>query len=242
MKSRLFATLLILIASYQTAEATSFGRTPGQFAVSSFGSAQYSIPIWTPPGIGAVTTHLALSYDSDAPYGIMGPGWQLSGLSVITRCNSTYAQDGQAGSISLDTTDGLCLDGNRLRYTGPGPAGSSILEYQTEIADFALVSAVATYGNGPSFFEVQTKGGMVYEYGNTTDSKILPSGVADTPYMWALNKVTDLYGNYMTISYAQAHGTFVPVNIQYASVASGATFPYQINCSANHLMRARMMA
>jgi hypothetical protein len=231
MIARTMILLLLCGWSFQTAQATSFGRMPGQFAVSRFGSAQYSIPIWTPPGIGAVTPHLTLTYDSNAPYGIMGPGWQLSGLSVVTRCDSTYAQDGQVGSFSLETSDALCLDGNRLRYTGPGPAGSSILEYQTEIANFALVSAVATAGNGPAFLEVQRKDGLVYEYGNTPDSQILsaPSIVDPTPYIWALNKVTDLYGNYMTITYAQEHGTYVPINIQYASVASGVTFPYQIN-------------
>jgi hypothetical protein len=37
---------------------------PGRFSVSSTGSGQYSIPIWTPPGISAIQPALALTYDS----------------------------------------------------------------------------------------------------------------------------------------------------------------------------------
>jgi hypothetical protein len=37
------------------------GRTVGQFAVSPTGSAQYSIPIWTPPGPHGVQPHIALT-------------------------------------------------------------------------------------------------------------------------------------------------------------------------------------
>jgi RHS repeat-associated protein len=229
MISRITLALVLFGASFQAAQAQSFGRTPGQFSVSNVGSAVYSIPIFTPPGIGAVAPKLSLVYDSHASYGIVGPGWQLSGLSAISRCNLTYAQDGQAAPISLDSTDGLCLDGNRLRYTGTGAAGTGILEYQTEIANFSLISAVGTAGNGPSFFEVQTKDGLIYEYGNTPDSKVFTSGLETTPYIWALNRVSDLYGNFMTFTYAQGNGTYVPISIQYTSVANGTTFPYQIN-------------
>jgi hypothetical protein len=85
--------------------ANSVGRTVGQFAVSPTGSAQYTIPIWTPPGIRGVQPHLALSYDSHSGYGIMGPGWTMSGLSVISRCNKTYAQDSTAGAWTLSVAD-----------------------------------------------------------------------------------------------------------------------------------------
>jgi hypothetical protein len=48
---------------------SSFGRTPGRFNVSAIGSAQYSIPIWTPPGPAGIQPNLALSYDSNAGVG-----------------------------------------------------------------------------------------------------------------------------------------------------------------------------
>jgi RHS repeat-associated protein len=231
MNIRLPIVLLALIASYQPAEASSFGRTVGQFDVSHSGSAQYSIPIWTPPGIRGIQPNLTITYDSHLSYGFMGPGWTLTGLSAITRCNPTYAQDGTPAPLTLTLSDRFCLDGNRLRLTSSenlstyGEAGTT---YQTEIANFSNVTANGTAGNGPSNFTVQGKDGLTYEYGNTTDSKIIPSG-GSTPYVWALDKVTDRAGNHMTFTYYQQAGSYVPLSIQYTAPSGSSTFPYQIN-------------
>jgi YD repeat-containing protein len=214
--------LLLGVVFFTSVQAQSFGRTPGQFRVSPIGGAQYTIPLFSPPGIQAIRPNLALVYDSHLTNGLMGPGWALAGLSVISRCNLTYAQDSVPAPVSLTAADGLCLDDNRLRTTGTGT-------YQTEIANFSQVTAQGTAGNGPSWFKVQGKNGLTYEYGNTTDSKILPSGSTATPYIWALNKVYDRYGNYMTFTYAQLGGAYVPLSIQYAATSGSTTFPYQIN-------------
>jgi RHS repeat-associated protein len=208
------------------------GHTPGQFAVSPTGSAQYSISIWTPPGIRGIQPKLGLTYDSHLSYGIMGPGWTVNGLSTISRCSATYAQDVTPASITLTMADVFCLDGNRLRLTSSenlstyGEAGTT---YQTEIANFANVTANGTAGNGPSYFTVQGKDGLTYEYGNTTDSKILPSSSSTTPYIWALDKVTDRAGNHMTFTYYQSGGAYVPLSIQYTAPSGSTSFPYQVN-------------
>ncbi len=222
MRIRLAITLCTLVTSAFSMNALgAAGRTAGQFTLSPTGSAQYSIPLWVPPGIRGIQPTLALTYDSQSGYGLMGPGWTLSGLSAIARCNPTYAQDGGVpGPILLTTADGLCMDGNRLRTTGTGV-------YQTEIANFSQVTASGTAGNGPSYFTVQGKDGLTYEYGNTTDSKILPVG-SSTPYIWALDKVTDRSGNYMTFTYNQSYGTYVPSSIQYTAPSGSTSFPYKI--------------
>src|SRR5258708_24852413 len=153
----------------------------------------------------------------------MGPGWTLSGFSTISRCNPTYAQDGTPAPITLTSADGLCLDGNRLRGT---PAGSTTT-YQTEIANFSQVTASGSAGNGPSYFTVQGRDGLTYEYGNTADSKILPTG-SSTPYIWALDKVTARSGNQMTFTYNQASGAYLRFSIQYTAPSGSTTFPYQV--------------
>jgi hypothetical protein len=80
------------------------GRTPGQFAVSPMGAATYQIPIWTPPGARGLEPHLALVYTSGSPDGMMGPGWNLAGLSAIARCNKTYADNnGSPAAVTLAT-------------------------------------------------------------------------------------------------------------------------------------------
>jgi hypothetical protein len=122
----------------------SFGRTAGSFVVSPTGAANYSIPLWVPPGIGGLQQKLGLSYSSQQGNGLLGMGWEVAGLSAIERCNLTVAQDGVAGSPQLVTTDRLCLDGQRLRLTSTetlsnyGQAGTT---YQTEIANFSTIAA-----------------------------------------------------------------------------------------------------
>ncbi len=221
MLPRICAALIVCLSLSCADALAAVGRTPGQYSVSPTGSAQYSIPLWVPPGIRGIQPTLALVYDSHLSYGIMGPGWTLSGLSTISRCNPTYAQDGTPAPITLTAADGLCLDGNRLRTTGTGT-------YQTEIANFSQVTASGTAGSGPSYFTVKGKDGLTYEYGNTTDSKVLPSG-ATTPYIWALDKVTDRANNEMTFTYYQAGGAYVPLSIQYTAASGSTSFPYQVN-------------
>ena len=224
--------LLALATSAVTPNAyAAVGHTPGQFAVSRTGSAQYSIPIWTPPGIRGIQPKLGLTYDSHLSYGIMGPGWTINGLSAISRCNRTFAQDAAPAPIALTMADAFCLDGNRLRLTSSemlSTYGQPGTTYQTEIANFSNVTANGTAGNGPSYFTVQGKDGLTYEYGNTTDSKILPTG-STTPYVWALDKVTDRAGNHMTFTYFQSGGAYVPLSIQYTAPSGSTSFPYQVS-------------
>ena len=122
--------------------------------VSPTGSAQYSIPIWIPPGPRGIQPHLALFYDSQSYIGPLGIGWSIAGLSAITRCNKTVAQDTTAAPVALVTSDSYCLDGKRLRLTS-GTYGTAGSTYQTEVADFSKVTANGTAGNGPEYFTVQ---------------------------------------------------------------------------------------
>ena len=219
-----------------TVTPTSPGRTAAQFSVTPTGAASYNIPLWTPPGARGVEPHLALHYTSGGPDGPMGPGWSLTGLSAIVRCGKTYASNaGVPTGVTLSTADDICLDGNRLRKTSGNPlaAGST---YQTEIADFSLVTAYGTQGNGPQYFFVQGKDGRTYEYGNTTDSRIFGSG-ASTPYAWALNKVRDRQGNYMAFTYVSGATSMTLSKIQYtATPGTGNAAPYEVDF--NYVARA----
>ena len=208
------------------------GRTAGSFNVSPTGAATYAIPIWVPPGPRGIQPDLALSYNSQSGDGTMGPGWNLAGLQAISRCNKTYAQDTTPAPVALVTTDGYCLNGNRLRLTSGtyGVAGST---YQTEIANFSNVTANGAAGNGPASFTVLGKDGLTYEYGNTTDSRITPSSTVATPYQWLLNKVRDRNGNNYIVTYgtgaAGSVGIGVPVSISYTPASSGSsTYNYSV--------------
>ena len=139
----LFATALslFLIGSLGATSAhAAVGRTPGTFAVSPAGAGTYTIPIWAPPGPHGMTPNIALAYNSQQGNGYVGVGWGIAGLSSIYRCSLTFAQDGAPAAVALATSDGYCLDGQRLRLTG-GTYGTAGSTYQTEIANFKNVTA-----------------------------------------------------------------------------------------------------
>jgi RHS repeat-associated protein len=215
---------------------TSAGRTGGQFSVTPTGTANYNIPLWTPPGARGIEPHLALHYASGGPDGPMGPGWSVSGLSAIVRCGKTWLSSGGApAGVTLSTSDDLCLDGNRLRLTS-GTQGAAGSTYQGEIADFSLITAYSSQGNGPQYFIVQGKDGRYYEYGNTADSRIFASG-ATTPYAWALNKIRDRQNNNMVFTYTSGATALTLAKILYtATPATSNAAPYEVDF--NYVSRA----
>src|SRR5688572_21493367 len=108
------------------------GRIEGTADVTRTGAFGYRIPIWAPPGPRGIQPNLAVVYDSTAgenraltgtssPDAVaLGPGWTLSGLSIIHRCSRTAAQDAPtmpAGPF-FNASDAYCIDGQRLRLTG----------------------------------------------------------------------------------------------------------------------------
>jgi Salmonella virulence plasmid 65kDa B protein len=107
----LFATL----AWNSHATMAAVGRIDGGGSVSSGGAANYTIPIDLPPGTNNLTPNLSLVYDHRNGDSLMGIGWAVSGLSAITRCNRSIAQDGVMQEPTLAVGDGYCLDGQRLR-------------------------------------------------------------------------------------------------------------------------------
>jgi len=221
------ATVFVVLLCTQTFAAT--GRIPAQFNVSSWGSAQYSFPIWTPPGPRGVQPNLGIFYDSHSASGVLGPGWQLTGLSSITRCNLTYAQDGTAAAVTLTYADRFCLDGQRLRLTSSDTLssyGQDSTTYQTEIANFSNVTAHGQTGFGPTYFTVQGRNGLTYEYGNVNTtgaanngSQVLAPGTS-TALQWLLDKVSDRWGNNYVITYSApnaAEGVGLPTTISFVA-------------------------
>ena len=194
--------------------------TPGQFAVSNSGAATYTLPIQVPPGTAGMEPKLALNYNSQGGNGLLGLGWSLSGLSAISRCPRTMAQDNVRGAVNYDNNDRYCLDGQRLMAVS-GAYGADGAEYRTELDSFAKVVSYGSAGNGPAWFKVWTKSGQVMEYGATADARIEAQGKA-TVRVWALNRVQDTKGNYLTVSYAEdnANGDYYPQRIDYSGNAN----------------------
>lgn len=209
------------------AQTTVAGFTPGSFRVTEGGAAEYRIPIQAPPGIGGIEPRLALVYNSLSGNGLIGMGWQLEGLSAITRCPRTFSQDGVKGGVNFDANDRFCLDGQRLIALS-GTYGADAVQYRTERETFSKIVSYGSAGTGPAHFKAWTKAGQVIEYGNTADSRIEAQGKSEAR-VWALNKLSDTKGNYLTVSYVEvtADGEFYPDRIDYTGNAAASVTPGQ---------------
>ena len=155
--------------------ASGIGETPGQLSVSLTGGAAYTIPVAVPEGINGVQPELALTYNSQGGNGLAGYGWNVSGISVITRIPSTKFHDNSIDPVDFDRLDRFSLDGQRLMLKS-GTYGDNGAEYETEnfsnirITSFGSGSLLGLR-NGPSHFKVEYPDGSFAYYGQTEDSE-----------------------------------------------------------------------
>ncbi|MDC8014963.1 FG-GAP-like repeat-containing protein [Tahibacter soli] len=205
------------------------GASVGEFRVDESGQLSYTMPIYVPPGTSGVAPKIALIYNSQSGMSPLGKGWNLAGLSSITRCRATREAgdffdangnplDGNAPPVNFSASDKFCLDGQRLIAMSGATYGGPGAEYRLELDPFTRVysrggvnTADDTY-TGPQYFEVQRKDGSTSTYGNTTDSRLLRNGCtggaacAQRALTWALNRMEDSTGNYIDYVYALSPG------------------------------------
>ena len=182
------------------------GTVAGGASVGSNGAVTYSIPVFVSPGTAGLQPNIALVYNSMAGNGIAGQGWNISGLSSISRVASTIYHDGVVDPADMDANDRFVLDGNRLIGIS-GTYGAGGAEYRNEMESFQKIISYDDNSDGKiDWFWVQTKDGVEIEYGRTTGSKAydLSGGNAVS---WFINKIKDKKGNYLTFTYYSNYST-----------------------------------
>jgi RHS repeat-associated protein len=160
------------------------------------GSTRLSYPIETPPPRAGIGPSLALTYDSErtSSNSWLGVGWdlRLSSIDIDTRF----------GVPKYDTTDVYSLDGAMLVQTAT--AGRYIRRVESSF------DRIERQGTGPTNYswKVTDKAGTVYTYGTVANSRLanLRPGQSANIFRWYLERVQDVFGNFMTITYA--HDTF----------------------------------
>jgi len=197
------------------------GAIQGAFAVSSTGEASYHIPLILPPGAAGMAPSLGVSYNSASGNGMLGMGFSLSGLSAITRCPRTVAQDGEIRSVRYDQQDALCLDGARLIQVG---SSNGVVEYRTFPDTFVKVLATPSKvpGNPADTLKVFNRAGLILEYGGTNDARVMGrNGVVRS---WLVQRVSDRSEN--TIDYEY-------LNFTAGGAHTREVLPYRIRYTGN---------
>ena len=149
----------------------SVGTPNGTLSVNKHGAAVYDLRIDVPYG-GPLTPEIGLSYNSQsAGYGLAGFGFNLTGISAITRVGHDLFHDGRLQGVTYGSSDNLLLDGRRLVLQS-GTPGQDGAAYTVEGDPFTKVVLHGNYNGSEAnaWFEVTTGTGMTYQYGKYGNS------------------------------------------------------------------------
>jgi RHS repeat-associated protein len=198
------------------------GSTSGSPSVTETGGFNFSFPIQLPIGTNNMVPQLGVGYNSQSGNGLLGMGWNLQGLSMISRTNKNRYFDEEVRAVKNSNEDVFAIDGNRLIVIS-GTYGNNGSIYANESEDFSRVYSFGTQGNGPEWFQVKSKDGFTIEYGKTTNSKLLSNGNA---LFWMINKISDAHGNYIEYVYENVNGDLRIKEILYTGNIAANQAPY----------------
>ncbi|MBQ3355021.1 MAG: VCBS repeat-containing protein [Bacteroidales bacterium] len=203
------------------------GTIGGTVDVGLMGAAVYSIPIEVPQGINGMQPSLSITYNSQAGNGLLGWGWDITGLSSIERTGMTRYHDGVAGAVTInDVTDRFLLDGVRLIAVADY---TDSVEYKTEQDGMSKIMGYfrTEYVGGGMFgygtikilerFKIWKSDGLILEYGCSLDSKLMSQTNGEQVLCWLLKIESDRNGNSVTYHYDTHHdsGEYYISSIDY---------------------------
>lgn len=188
------------------------GRTKTFLDVSATGGATYAIPLSLPPGLGNALPQISLSYNSQGSNGNLGIGWNISGISVISRIPATIFHDGFVGSINYNADDRFAMDGQRLLLKS-GTYGADGTEYQTENYSNIRIFSRGGTTTGPDYFEVLFPDGSKAYYG---------IGSAKTASSYSISYSENPIGARISYTYSNLFNSLLITQISYGALGSSA--------------------
>lgn len=208
---RVLAIALIAAAVGVVHANTVPGTSAGQFTVGPDGSANFAVPIKVTPGTAGVEPKISLAYSNRGGVGVAGFGWSVSGVSAIQRGARNLPDDGTVRGVRFDEHDALLFDGEKLVAVGQPSADRR--EFRTRVDSLSRVIAHGWTALGPSSFTVETRAGLILQFGRTADALVKLPG--ERVLIWLCNRIEDRSGNYMTISYASSGTDYRVTQIAY---------------------------
>lgn len=183
--------VFILITFFNISNSQSVGQTPGAFSVSLMGASNYSVPIKMATGIKDMIPNISLGYSNQRGNGIAGWGWNIEGLSEITRETSSILHDGLVDPIDFDEKDRFSLDGQKLILKTGTYGGNA--EYQLEnYSNIKIISVASSEAYTPSYFTVF--------YPDGSSSKYVYNGTNDK-FKWRISVKEDVNHNTIVFNF-----------------------------------------
>lgn len=173
------------------------GSIMGQGSVNATGGSGYTIPIGLPAGLNGLQPQLSLSYSSSGGLGLLGEGFNLSGLSAISRGGKSIYHDGQVDDVEYLPEDAYYFNGQRL-VVKAGFNGTDGAEYRTYIESFSKILSHESTVYGPRKFTLETNTGQKLKFGTTANSRIEVNNT-DMISAWLIDEVKDPVGKFYPI-------------------------------------------
>ncbi|WP_228461094.1 RHS repeat-associated core domain-containing protein [Chryseobacterium defluvii] len=184
--------------------------TKGGIEVTGSGELTFTFPIALPPGIKSVAPQINLVYGSNTFSGIAGIGWNISGLSSISRVGRNIEKDGEIKGVQFDYTDLYQFNGQRLILTS-GEYGKPNATYTTQqfsnlkIKSIGTCSIPNTYG--PEGFEVSFEDGSRAIFGMNSN--------AYNHHEYNITNWIDPFGNSIIYNYSKSNNTISIASIEW---------------------------
>ena len=184
------------------------------------GSFAYTIPIAIPKGTGGLAPNLSFVYDSNVRNGLLGIGWNLTGLPSMTR-EKSRGVSGKPGQFE-GQDDYVYNESGWGNSPGPGsrliPTGASLSAYHSvTLAPSTLWEPGGTCGDGPCWWRMRDGKGDTFYFGGDADVNAGNSTlnsvfwerqpVPDNGWprrgivAWLLFRVVDVNGNEYRVDY-----------------------------------------
>ncbi len=167
------------------------------------GSANYVIPIEVPEGRNGLTPEITIRYNSNHKNGYLGVGWQIN-LGAIRRV-CKYGVDYSENDYVVEEDAGLKELAIRNDDWGSNYYGAKIEnDFTKYYFDKANNKWIAT-----------TRDGVEYHYGSEDLHRVANPDDPNQVFKWCLDKIIDLNGNIVEISYIKNENQVYPDEVLY---------------------------
>ncbi|WP_084220903.1 RHS repeat-associated core domain-containing protein [Chryseobacterium sp. StRB126] len=194
-----------------TSKGQPFHDTKGNIDVSGSGQLQFTLPIALPPGVKNIAPQTNLVYTSGTGNGSAGYGWNISGISSISRVGKNVESDAETKGIKLDYSDRYSFNGQRLILKN-GEYGKDGSEYVTEKYSNVKIKSIGSINpaqgwQGPEYWEVTFEDGSQAWFGRNLSAK--------TPTEYNISEWKDAQGNYISYEYILENNIATINNIKW---------------------------